>query len=1552
MDQGAQKMGITVGYDERLFIDVKFYDSSTNSNQSGSILYSGAGIDYFPGVFNIADAVVVDDGLIGIGSGGVASHATVNSGGELDDDGVADATIVNIGGVMSVYYSSIAIYTNIMGGVVRVAGGIVSNTTVGGGGGMVINYGVCSNTTLNNGGISVYDGTVIATTVNNGGSFAVYAGAAVNTIVNGGDVFLDDGTANITTVSSGSLDVGVGGVANATTVDSGGGESVDKGGIENSVTLSGGEVDFLGGAVSSQTVLFSNAGGLIELDDASQFGGVISGFADGDSIYLAGLTSVTAVTWAGGILTVTASGETIALSLAGDYVGQSFAYASYGADGTIITLGGPALALSFGGPLTEGASASLIVSAASAPTTDEEIQLSLTPGTAAASEILDLPSSVVLSAGATSVSVPFEIAQNPLATVDPETITISATSPVGSGSATGGIKEFVSAPYAFTEADGEFDYNADTNQMDGDGDVNLALSASPGASLVTVKDATATYDNTRFNASGTVYVDVGGVAAPLFEGSLTLHYAGASTTSLHDNGPFAGKFDLGGLEPTIEQLTFESGAVLAAFSVALNFTTGGLTIDTGPLGAGYGLLFNASAAQLVVPATFTLPNSGPINVFGLFTGSLKQASLSYVASDDTLKLQGTFTASQVLGSSIKAKLNFSGVNFIQFQAGVPNFVGSLSITGISGVSTPSKKAFGINEIDLSVNTEAKTLSGSILFTFPFGASAPIGDVTITGAWVNGPTVTGVNISFSDLAIAIPETPDIFWQSAALGVQNMFTDSMPTTFSGSLGFSFGPKLGGAYVGALTLSGSASAQQLTGKDQIEIVPYKLAKYLVGGAISGLSSLFPLFSSSGAVTVNFSPTTSAFQNFSFVGTTSILGNFITTSQTISADGNLDFTIAGQGTVNFGNAAFGKLSGYGLTQTANYLVSYTNGASLASDYAEAWFTTSAKLLGLSVNFTIGLKVAFDGAVSTLFSAPSGAPTSPGILSGPTPATTSPSYLFLTANWTNAATRPANLTVTTPTGAVIQQSQFAADNIAVVSALSTAYSDTVVILDPSATTGWSLGVSDGTPLGAVTVSATAPIAPPSIAALSLAGMTAAGALSLSYSLANTGGKSTISFFADHDGKNFDGIFLGRNASPKDGAGVTGVSLGALGAGLWHVYGLISDGTGIPQEVYASATISIATDEVTISTSGGPTVQYVYSGGATSGANVGSGAEETVFSGGVARTTTVRSGGLQVLSAGAIASGTVLAGGLETVSSGGKTSAVTVNSGGVEAVLAGGVIAGGVVQSGGILSGAGTESGAIAVASGGVVSGLAVASGGEILISSGGLAGALAVSAGGVIIDNGRLAYAPKTATIFAGSLSGSGVLLENGPSALILNGATSAFSGTLAISAGTVELADAWGSGKATIAWASTYGSATLQIDAADSPASGATYSGVLSNFDREYDGLDLKGVAFVSGALAVRTGAVLALTVGGHIYDFTLAGDAATAYGATSDGAGGTLIKATTKTIVPVSQPLFVQAAAAFAPAAAASNAAHVASATSGLGLVAAPMGSAVSGPAWHGA
>jgi hypothetical protein len=348
------------------------------------------------------------------------------------------------------------------------------------------------------------------------------------------------------------------------------------------------------------------------------------------------------------------------------------------------------------------------------PTTSEHIDLTVTPGTEPGADIVGIPASVDLKPGQTKITIPFQILQDPLASSTQETFNVSATSPIGDATVSGTVKDFDSKPYAFVQSGGEFHYNSATKKMNGGGEVELDLVTSGGtASLITIDGATATYDDNQFVVSGTVVEDLTGDDLELFKGSFALPYSGASTSTLTDSGPFAGKFDLGGVPITITSLTFESNQLLAGFKVAIPFTQGVINLATSTLGFNFGLVFDNSGPQLGVGG-LSRCHSGPVDVFGIFTGSVSGVAASYDAATDTLKLQGKFDASKILGFSATATVDLSGDNFVQYQNGNTDFVGSLTIKEDVAANEP----FAFKQIDLSANTILKTFSGEVQFVWP------------------------------------------------------------------------------------------------------------------------------------------------------------------------------------------------------------------------------------------------------------------------------------------------------------------------------------------------------------------------------------------------------------------------------------------------------------------------------------------------------------------------------------------------------------------------------------------------------------------------------------------------------------------------------------------------------------------------------------------------------------------------------------------------------------------------------------------------------------------
>src|SRR5262249_44388303 len=153
-----------------------------------------------------------------------------------------------------------------------------------------------------------------------------------------------------TIVNGGEEDVRSGGTAIGTVVNSGGTEVVSSGGTASGATLSGGTLEVAsGGSIGSGPITFTNAGGILQLDDSQHFHGFIAGFAspsgvteeiDLRDIVFSNRTHATFKedkNHLSGTLTVTDGTHTANLTLLGQYSAQNFTLASDGFGGTMIT---------------------------------------------------------------------------------------------------------------------------------------------------------------------------------------------------------------------------------------------------------------------------------------------------------------------------------------------------------------------------------------------------------------------------------------------------------------------------------------------------------------------------------------------------------------------------------------------------------------------------------------------------------------------------------------------------------------------------------------------------------------------------------------------------------------------------------------------------------------------------------------------------------------------------------------------------------------------------------------------------------------------------------------------------------------------------------------------------------------------------------------------------------------------------------------------------------------------------------------------------------------
>ncbi|WP_208491749.1 autotransporter outer membrane beta-barrel domain-containing protein [Escherichia coli] len=206
-------------------------------------------------------------------------------------------------------------------------------------------------------------------------------------------------------------------------------------------------------------------------------------------------------------------------------------------------------------------------------------------------------------------------------------------------------------------------------------------------------------------------------------------------------------------------------------------------------------------------------------------------------------------------------------------------------------------------------------------------------------------------------------------------------------------------------------------------------------------------------------------------------------------------------------------------------------------------------------------------------------------------------------------------------------------------------------------------------------------------------------------------------------------------------------------------------------------------------------LQYVYSGGSATSTTINSGGQQRVSSGGSATSTTINSGGFQnVYSGGSATSTTINSGGYQNVHVNGNVTKTTITDGGILQVDVGGSASQVTQNSGGaivantsaVLSGTNGK-GTFSIAGGSAVN-MLLENGGLLTVLGGhdasdttvGSDGTLSVQSGGVlrgtttltdkgtlvgdvVTNEGNLYFLNNSAATFAGTLTGTGTLTQEG---------------------------------------------------------------------------------------------------------------------------------------------------------------------------------------------
>lgn len=299
------------------------------------------------------------------------------------------------------------------------------------------------------------------------------------------------------------------------------------------------------------------------------------------------------------------------------------------------------------------------------------------------------------------------------------------------------------------------------------------------------------------------------------------------------------------------------------------------------------------------------------------------------------------------------------------------------------------------------------------------------------------------------------------------------------------------------------------------------------------------------------------------SLSGNLSLLDGMITTGSTFLVDGDLNLTSGGVGALSFPVSApwVGGLT----ISSANYLTQFSNDGVSANDHISTWGTLGP--------FTLGLRIGFDGTVSTIGA--NDLPSMPAF--GPEAGQTfqvagGTSSIILMSEWTTAGS--ATIRMRRPDGSWVNEADFASTNIALYSALNTSRRRAVVVTSPVAG-NWSIEVVN--PGGLGTVSYAGFGVSPTIGAVvtGVSGGQRREVVSISTSVVDPSNTAKVSLYYDDDGDGLDGVLIASNLTPVSGVVNYAWTPADAPTGPTFIYA-IADGPGlIPAADYAAAPITI-----------------------------------------------------------------------------------------------------------------------------------------------------------------------------------------------------------------------------------------------------------------------------------------------------------------------------------------------------------------------------------------
>ncbi|MEB3339597.1 MAG: hypothetical protein VKJ25_02245, partial [Okeania sp.] len=686
--------------------------------------------------------------------------------------------------------------------------------------------------------------------------------------------------------------------------------------------------------------------------------------------------------------------------------------------------------------------------------------------------------------------------------------------------------------------------------------------------MLRVENATAEHDDKNLTISGIVYSEIGGVSAPLFQGSFTMPFNKATTTLLKETNKLTEEYKIAGTDIDFQQLTLEPEKILFGSKFQLPKDVGGSIVEITGKDA---LLIDKERVTFGQGGKISLSRVPKFSFFGMFDAELFNLSLEYVAPEDKLKLKGkaildSFTKTPF--TKITADFSgddFKGENYIEIKDGKADFKGSLAVEGDLKIG---KKGWGLSEVKLEIDTKKKDIAGSAKLDLPFAripkAEFEMGFKLPISLW----ELNKVSGSVDGLNLWVPKTP-IFFQKFGLGLEN-FAASDPDPIEGTVttAATFGPQVsikkflekapseeesikeffdfvgidGDVSLARLELEGKINSEQVEGKSLVTIFHEKIGKV------------------QGKATLNWDK-----QFLKTSGNISLLDGFIKSNRELQITSDLSINTGGAASVNVPD--FIPFINNKTLASGNFSLKFSNDNDFSNDFIAGWGT----LLDQAV---VGFKVYFDGEVDWL--------------GAQDVATVGKNFrikkgqdlLLMNADWDEenpqrrSSQNDVPIEVKTPDGKWIKESEFAANNIEIVDNLGDTSQKTVLVSNPQAG-NWNIRVAQKG-LGKVEYSALQNTSgAPTLELKPAVVNEKKSKVTFDYKAFDANSKAEISFFYDTDNKDFNGTLIKDGVVEKDKKGRFVWNTTDVPEGKYYIYGIIEDENNVPVMSYSPVQITV-----------------------------------------------------------------------------------------------------------------------------------------------------------------------------------------------------------------------------------------------------------------------------------------------------------------------------------------------------------------------------------------